>query len=93
MSEENYKRPVQGLGAAAGQYDARLNKPHRIDQCSEQCASEMPWQNPRDLIDQEIDRLNRDVNELHALRRALPSEMLPQAERVLVRILERAFRR
>lgn len=57
------------------------------------CASEQPWQNPRDLIDQRIDLLNRQTNELHALRRALPSEMLPHAERALVDILSKAFSR
>ena len=64
--------------------------PNPVDQCHS-TISAMRWLNPRDLIDRQIDFLNRSVEELLALRRSLPGEMPPQAERSLVDILNRAW--
>lgn len=49
---------------------------------AQECVGEY-YANPRHLLDQEIDRLNRQVNRLYRLRRALPEEMHHEAEKAL----------
>ena len=91
MSEENQKdRFVGGAAFPLGARGNTLGQVHQVDQCNAECTSK--YVNPRILIDHEIDKLTSRLHDLHALRRALPEEMLPQAERALVAILFQAFR-
>lgn len=86
--------PITGGGSDRGRLEIEkqlVDKKRYVggDVAGQQCASET-YTNPRRLIDQRIDFHNKMANRLHALLRALPAEMSPEAERGLVDILQAA---
>jgi len=85
-----------------GQYDTRKNttfnpnslkdalrQAHSVDQCSERCAQDLS--DARHTIEQLIDYHNYQFRWLCALRRGLPQEMSPEAERGLYELAKAAL--